>query len=91
MDDYAKKQDSPKKNVQMTNIMVRDSMGSTFNQPTRSIPYPSHASRQGAGAGAGGACEWDRLMQERNELLQSGTYTTNDPLIKELDRQITAS
>ena len=39
----------------------------------------------------GGACEWDRLMKEREELLQSGVYTNDDPLIKEIDRQIQAS
>ena len=39
----------------------------------------------------GGACEWDRLMQEREELLQTGTYTAEDPLIKEIERQIQAS
>ena len=36
----------------------------------------------------GGACEWDRLMKEREELLLSGVYTQDDPLIKEIDRQI---
>ena len=30
-------------------------------------------------------------MREREELLQTGTYTVDDPLIKEIDRQITAS
>ena len=39
----------------------------------------------------GGACEWDRLMHEREELLQTGTYTADDPLIKEIERQIQAS
>ena len=34
----------------------------------------------------GGACEWDRLMKEREELMQSGAYTADDPLIKEIDR-----
>ncbi len=36
----------------------------------------------------GGACEWDRLMREREELLKTGTYTVDDPLIKEIERQI---
>jgi hypothetical protein len=34
----------------------------------------------------GGACEWDRLMREREELLETGTYKVNDPLIKEIER-----
>ena len=39
----------------------------------------------------GGGCEWDRLMKEREELMESGVYTVDDPLIKEIDRQIQAS
>ena len=42
-------------------------------------------------ATANGACEWDRLMKEREELLKTGAYTEEDPLIKEIDRQITSS
>ena len=38
-----------------------------------------------------GPCEWDRLMKEREELLQSGCYGPEDPLIKEIERQIQAS
>lgn len=38
-----------------------------------------------------GPCEWDRLMKEREELLQSGCYTPEDPLIKEIERQIQSS
>lgn len=34
--------------------------------------------------------EADRLMKEREDLLRSGCYTTDDPLIMELDRQIRA-
>ena len=34
----------------------------------------------------GGACEWDRLMRERDELLQTGIYTEDDPAIKDLER-----
>jgi len=34
----------------------------------------------------GGACEWDRLMREREDLLRTGSYTPDDPLIKEIDR-----
>ena len=47
--------------------------------------------RPGNNNGAGVACEWDRLMREREELLESGTYTADDPLILEIDRQIKAS
>ena len=50
----------------------------------------SNLSRPVSNAG-GGACEWDRLMKEREELLQTGTYTPDDPLIKEIERQIQAS
>ena len=42
-------------------------------------------------ATANGACEWDRLMKEREELLKTGAYTEDDPLIKEIDRQIQCS
>ena len=35
---------------------------------------------------ANGACEWDRLMKEREDLLQTGVYTQDDPLIKEIER-----
>ena len=40
---------------------------------------------------SGGACEWDRLMAERSELIDSGCYQADDPLIREIDRQITAA
>ena len=30
--------------------------------------------------------EWDRLMKEREELLQTGCYGKDDLLIRELDR-----
>ena len=50
----------------------------------------SNLSRPVSNAG-GGACEWDRLMKEREELLQTGAYTPDDPLIKEIERQIQAS
>ena len=33
----------------------------------------------------GGACEWDRLMKEREELLKTGSYSEDDPLIKEIE------
>ena len=32
--------------------------------------------------------EVDRLIRERDDLLRSGCYTQDDPLIIELDRQI---
>jgi hypothetical protein len=32
--------------------------------------------------------ELDRLIQEREELVGSGCYTVEDPLIQEMDRQI---
>ena len=39
----------------------------------------------------GGACEWDRLMKERDELLKTGSYSEDDPLIREIERQINAT
>ena len=36
----------------------------------------------------GGACEWDRLMKEREDLLKTGSYAEDDPLIKEIEKQI---
>ena len=43
--------------------------------------------------GAGGTLnsEMDRLKREREDLLRSGCYTPDDPLIMELDRQIRAT
>jgi hypothetical protein len=35
--------------------------------------------------------EVDRLMKEREDLLKTGCYTPDDPLIIELDRQIRAT
>jgi hypothetical protein len=33
-----------------------------------------------------GSDELDRLIRERDDLLQTGSYTPDDPLIQELDR-----
>ena len=38
----------------------------------------------------GGGSELDRLMKEREDLVRTGCYTQDDPLIQELDRQIRA-
>jgi hypothetical protein len=35
--------------------------------------------------------EVERLMRERDDLLKTGCYTHDDPLIIELDRQIRAT
>jgi len=35
-----------------------------------------------------GGDNWERLMREREELLTSGCYSQDDPLIREMDRQI---
>lgn len=35
--------------------------------------------------------EIQRLLKEREDLMQTGCYTQDDPLIKELDRQIRAN
>ncbi|TNV83154.1 hypothetical protein FGO68_gene15387 [Halteria grandinella] len=47
--------------------------------------------KSGARSGFTGGNEIERLMQERQDLIQSGNYTTNDPLIQELDRSIRAA
>ena len=35
-----------------------------------------------------GGDELERLLREREELMRTGCYSTDDPLIQELDRQI---
>ena len=72
-DDFARKQASPTR----------------MNQAGISAGVPSQVSHMSRPtSNAGGACEWDRLMKEREELLQTGAYTQDDPLIKEIERQI---
>ena len=39
----------------------------------------------------GPRAELDRLKQERSELVATGCYTDDDPLIQEMDRQIAAT
>lgn len=34
--------------------------------------------------------ERERLVYKRREMLEAGTYTVNDPLIKEIDKKIAA-
>ncbi len=36
----------------------------------------------------GGNHEVERLTRERNDLLEAGCYTVDDPVIQELDREI---
>ena len=38
-----------------------------------------------------GNAEIDRLLKEKNDLMGTGCYTNDDPLIIEIDRQIRAS
>ena len=76
-DDFARKQPSPTRKSQMKS---QSAMSSNANPMTMSRP-----------TNAGGACEWDRLMQEREELLKTGSYSQDDPLIREIERQINAS
>ena len=73
-DDFARKQHSPTRNQTATVSQVQPSQLSGLSRPTTS--------------NMGGACEWDRLMREKEELLATGSYTIEDPLIKEIDRQI---
>lgn len=47
--------------------------------------------KTGATSNVGGSSEVERLMREREELIRSGAYTNDDPLIQELDRQIRAN
>lgn len=58
-DDYARKQASPTRQ----------------NQGGMSQGGPSQVSNMSRPQTNGGACEWDRLMREREELLQTGAYT----------------
>ncbi len=46
-------------------------------KPTRSVPLPAQDT------------ECERLLKEREELLQTGCYSKDDQLILELERQIT--
>ena len=39
----------------------------------------------------GPRAELDRLRQERSELVATGCYTDDDPLIQEMDRQIAST
>jgi hypothetical protein len=45
---------------------------------------------QGRSAFSGGT-EIERLMRERQDLVQSGNYTVDDPIIQEFDRSIRAA
>jgi hypothetical protein len=72
-DDFARKKESPKKDLMTINVENR----------SRDQPFAQGFSRPGTGKGP---CEWDRLMKEREELLQSGCYNVEDPLIKEIER-----
>lgn len=70
-DDYARKQSSP----------TRSGVG-----PIQHTQTANSFTRPPPNSGGNGACEWDRLMREREELLGTGTYTADDPLILEIDR-----
>ena len=71
-DDFARKQSSPQRSGVGPIQHTQNTQGaSNFSRPATSN---------------GGGCEWDRLMREREDLLQTGTYTVEDPLIKEIDR-----
>ena len=72
--DFARKMPSPTRN---SAERTRSMLSSNANPLAMSRPNTS-----------GGACEWDRLMKEREELLKTGSYSEDDPLIKELERQI---
>ena len=76
-DDFARQMASPKK----------DLMTSNMNNRMRMEPPVQDSKFRRPDTGKG-PCEWDRLMREREELLQSGCYTNEDPLIKEIERQI---
>ena len=75
-DDFARKQESPKKDLMTSNVNQR-----SMNNPPSNI-----AMTRPGNSLAAGACEWDRLMKEREDLLQTGVYTQDDPLIKEIER-----
>ena len=80
-DDFARKQSSPTRGGQVTGATQQPGAAGQ-SQAVSGFSRPTAASNMG------GACEWDRLMREREELLQTGTYTADDPLIKEIERQI---
>ena len=65
------------------------------NQPSIYLDnYAKHQAstmKTGATSNVGGSSEVERLMREREELIRSGAYTNDDPLIQELDRQIRAN
>ena len=71
-DDFARKQTSPTRTNQTQAVTQGNQGPSQMSRPTSN--------------NMGGACEWDRLMQEREDLLKTGTYTEDDPLIKEIER-----
>ena len=81
-DDFARKQSSPTRSGQVTGATQQPGATAGQSQAVSGFSRPTAASNMG------GACEWDRLMREREELLQTGTYTADDPLIKEIERQI---
>ena len=60
----------------------------------QSLNTPTYAQQKGnlqTNASRGPKTELDRLLQEREELVQTGCYTEKDPLIQEMDRQIKAN
>lgn len=80
-DDYARKNQASPSRRQFAQSYAEE-LGSQGPMTSGGFSRPSTG---------GGACEWDRLMKEKEELLSCGAYTKDDPLIKEIDRQIQAS
>ena len=62
-------------------------------QTSSNVFLDNYAKYQSTGRTQGmtGNTEVDRLMREKAELIKTGSYTIEDPLIMEIDRQIKAS
>jgi len=59
-----------------------DSPGKSHAQKTGGSFLPTNLNlNMKRGDNSSGACEWDRLMKEREDLISTGAYTPDDPLI----------
>lgn len=77
LDNYARQQQSPLRPTSQGKMTV-----------TESYLHPSVSPMMGFTGNQTMQSDVDRLQREREDLLRSGCYTPDDPLIMELDRQI---
>jgi len=75
-DDFARKQASPSRTNEEHRVVVPE----TFKLNKIKDSFSEFSD--------GAEMEWDRLIKERENLLQSGNYSKDDLLIREFDRQI---